>query len=777
MNLPKENNPSPNAPDDLRATPDHLLTKVALGLALLTFLIYLPVVGYTFVSYDDDIFVTNNQMVAPGFTWAGVKWAFTSADIDYWRPLSWLSHMLDMEMFGPVGGLHHLSNLLIHIAASVMLLVALHRLTQALWPSAAVAALFAWHPLHVESVAWIAERKDVLCGFFWFYTLWAYAGYVKKPTSRRYLQVLLGFVLGAMSKPMIMTLPFVLLLLDFWPLRRSELGALADLGKLDWHASLRNVWAVVKDKIPLFAIVLVLGLSTVTAQHQVGAVASVPLEHRLVNAVSAYVTYLAQTFWPADLSVIYVFRHSIPVWDWAGSLLLCLSLTSVFLFLARRCSFLIVGWLWFLGVLFPVLGVVRQVGEQGHADRYTYVPSVGVFLILVWSLYLWAANGVLRRRLLVGTLGTSLLLCAIVTRRQLAHWEDGVTLFTQAVKVDPTNTTALNNLAGELISNNKPEAAIPYLEQSLKCKSSGGALWNMALCMLGRGEFDLAQDLTSQAFSAPSEDNYQNQILERLRTYVKISSANPNPLPQERQAASIGEVLCTNEGVMRKLLAAALAARKDFSGAIEQLTHVIRLHPDDVRVQIDRATFLAVLGKDDEAIAQLRNAVAAAPTNSIALSNLGALLAKRGHFQAAFPFYNAALTIDPNNPDTRHNFAIALARNGQPLEAKRQFEAVLELKSNHLPATQQLAWLLTTNAQNRDFRRALTLAVTSVGQSRTASSLDTLAAVLAANHDFKGAIAVASEALELARREKVGRLEDAIRFRLEAYRNGHGSTE
>lgn len=299
----------------------------------------------------------------------------------------------------------------------------------------------------------------------------------------------------------------------------------------------------------------------------------------------------------------------------------------------------------------------------------------------------------------------------------------------------------------------------------------------MALCMLGRGEFDRAKSLTTEAFSPQFQGNVQNRTMEIIRECVRLSSAQQGQATQKSLPQSLSDVLSTNERVMRKILVAALAARRDFPGAIEQLTHVIRLNPGDGDAQIEKATYLAVLGKDEEAIAQYRTAVAAAPTNAIALSNLGALLAKRGQFQEAFPHYRAALATDPDNPDTRHNFAIALARNGQPLEAKREFEAVLLRKPDHQPATQQLAWLLATNAQSRDLPRALTLAESANSRIRTASSLDALAAVLAANRDFKGAVTVASEALELARREQLVGLAGAIHSRLQAYRNGDDSTK
>lgn len=737
------------------------LTKVAVGMALLTILIFLPVVSYNFVNYDDDLFTTNNPKVAPGLTWEGVNWAFTSASIDYWRPLSWLSHMADIELFGAAAGFHHLTSLLIHAAASVMLLLALHRLTGAVWESAMVAALFAWHPLHVESVVWIAERKDVLCGFFWFYTIWAYARYVELPGAWRYAQVLLGFGLGVMSKPMIVTLPCVLLLLDFWPLHRIDPAKFAFWKNGNWRAASSTGWSLLKEKLPLFAMVLALSMSTMISQRDVGTMSEhMPLFARVINASLAYVTYLRQTFWPADLCVLYPLMAPPQPWQWAGALLLCVGLTVRFLFGGRRFPFLTVGWLWFIGALVPVIGLV-QVGEQAHADRYTYVPLVGLFLLLVWGAMALAEGLPRLRRWLPWAAISVLLTCAILTRLQLRHWENSLELFKRAIAVDPSNVTAHNNVAAELMMLGKAEDAIPYLEAGLKAGQRRadrrpGMVFNLGVCSFWVGDYTRAQALLIEAFS---REQRPKDTADWINT-LKIMK------PPAHQVAW-----------QRRLTALALATVKDYSGAAAELTEVIRLEPQESSARIDKAAYLAASGQDDQALALLQETVQAFPSNALARSNLGGLLARKGRSAEAFLHYRTALELSPTNPDTRHNFALALARSHKPLEAKAEFEEVLRLNPNHQPATQQLAWLLATSHECRDAPRSVLLARKALTEQPSATSLDVMAAASAANGSYQEAIAQATQALQLARTAKLTELETAIYSRLQLYQTRQPYTQ
>lgn len=720
--------------------------KAAAVLALLTFIIFLPVVEFGWVNYDDDVFVTNNEHVAPGLKWAGIKWAFTSADIDYWRPLSWLSHMLDVELYGSVAGGHHLSNLLIHCAGAAMALFALHRLTRQFWPSCLVAALFAIHPLHVESVAWIAERKDVLCGFFFWAALWCYAAYVSAPSTVAYLRVFLAFLLGIMSKPMIVTLPCLLLLLDYWPLRRISFEG------RDWRGILRDAWPLVREKLPLFALVAVLTFSTVYSQHRVGAMADLtglPLPFRLQNALTAYVTYLTQMFLPVNLCILYPMDYQLSVLRWGVALLPLLLITGLCLWRARRQPWLIVGWLWFLGVLVPVIGLV-QVGEQAHADRYTYLPLNGLFLMLVWSVAAWIAADARRKRGASLLMVVVLLACAGITRTQLSHWQDGLAAFGQALAVTRNNATALNNYGNALRSRGQTRAAIPYFADSARIKQSQNALLN-----LGFSHLELGEDLVGMAY---------------LRRAFALDPYGANA--KDAYAITARDGLASQDPIYAKVLAVAQAVRGRYDESVKHLERAAQLAPRDAGILLDQAAYLAMARREVEAVEVLKRALELAPGNLAAQANLAALLAKQGNLEAALKLNERTLAADPNNYRTRHNYALLLARSGRVAEARAEFERVLTTDASFWPTLQQLAWLLATRPAVRDPAAALKhagRAATLVGP-RSPSMLDVLAAAEAANGNFELAVTLATRALALMPPGKDAELRTAIETRLAGYR-------
>jgi len=729
-----------------------LQAKVAVGLALLTFLIFLPVVECEFINYDDDIFVTNNRMVAPGFTWEGIKWAFTSAEIDYWRPLSWLSHMLDIELYAAMAGGHHLTNLLIHCLAVVMCLLALHRLTSEIWPSALVAALFAWHPLHVESVAWVAERKDVLCGLFWFFTIWAYARHCATPSPRAYLTVFAGFILGIMSKPMAVTLPCVLLLLDFWPLNRLNVLHQAAWRADSWRQSLGLCLARMKEKLPMFAVVAVLSLSTIYAQHKVGTMASLDalsIELRLANAVSAYGTYLAQTFWPANLCVIYPLS-SVPHHQWILSSLLLVFASLTAVFWVRRSPWLLVGWLWFLGVTLPVVGII-QVGYQAHADRYTYLPLVGIFLALVCSFWNWARRSPIRIRRFAISTGAVLAVCAAQTRQQISLWDNSGTLFEHAARHTQKNFVALLNWGAHLlVAEKRPIDALATFKMAYLAKPDPLVWMNMSLCYFEMKQYPRAHAAMAQAIAMGPNTKELNELEKALKDNLR---ARPNAHDS------------------RKLLATLYVARKDYAAAHALLQTVIDLVPDDLDARINQAAYLAVSGNEPQAIVALEAAVGLAPTNSLAHSNLGALLAKAGRSDEALRHHEAAVRADPTNWDSRYNFALFLLRTGKTKAAKEEFETILQRTSSHLPTIQQLAWILATRSEFRDGPRARALAKIFMERSTRcpAGNYDLMAAASAADGDFPNARLFAEKALKLAAEERRFVFANTVRQRLRVY--------
>ncbi len=454
---------------------------IGLLLALVTLLVYLPVCRCNFLVYDDDDYVTGNQVVQNGLTWAGVEWAFTTAHASNWHPLTWLSHMLDCELFGLNPGAQHLVNVLFHAANVVLLFALLRRLTNTLWPGAFVAALFAWHPLHVESVAWISERKDVLSTFFGLLTLLAYVRYAQRVTGDKwqvtrtgeqdmsrvmchvspfYWLALIFFALGLMSKPMLVTLPFVMLLLDFWPLKRVTGDK--------WQVA--GVLRLVLEKWPFFLLTLISCIVTFLAQRHGDAVVSlakVSLRYRLENAPVAAVRYLLKMIWPADLVVIYPMPDKIPVFAIAAAVAV-LIFPSLAVWLARRrWPYLLVGWLWFLGTLVPVIGLV-QVGGAALADRYTYLPSIGLFLAVAFGFRELAARFQFPPIAVVAAAVLILGGCLLATEHQLRFWRNSETLFRHALAVTRDNDIAHANLGVALEQEGKPDEALAEYRAAAK---------------------------------------------------------------------------------------------------------------------------------------------------------------------------------------------------------------------------------------------------------------------------------------------------------------------
>ncbi|MEW6378199.1 MAG: tetratricopeptide repeat protein [bacterium] len=431
----------------------HLL--ISLLLVLATYLAFAQVLGCGFVNFDDDQFVTANHHVRAGLTFQGIKWAFTTRHGGNCNPLAWLSHMMDCQLYGLNPGGHHLTSLLLHLLNTLLLFWVLNLATGSLWPSALVAALFALHPLHVESVAWIAERKDVLSTFFWMLTLGAWVRYVRRPALGRYLSVFLLFCLGLLAKPMLVSLPFVLLLLDYWPLHRFQTTGMP-----------RSLIRLLLEKVPLLAFSAFWSLLTLSAQHQAGAVASleaIPFTARLINAVVSYGSYLARVFWPHNLAVFYPHPVTWPLWHVAASGLLLAGLTALAIGTVRNHPCLIVGWLWYLGTLVPVIGLV-QVGRQGMADRYTYVPVIGLFIMAAWTIPGLLSAWRYRRVFLASSAAGVLVVLMIFTWRQTGYWKSSFTLFQHALEVTADNYLAHYNLGVALADAGRyEEAAIHYI--------------------------------------------------------------------------------------------------------------------------------------------------------------------------------------------------------------------------------------------------------------------------------------------------------------------------
>jgi protein O-mannosyl-transferase len=422
---------------------------VCLGLAAACLVVFGAVLRHSFINFDDGAYVSDNPWVRSGFTRAGMVWAFTTLDDFYWQPLTWLSHMLDCQLFGLQAGWHHLTNLSLHAANSVLVFLVFRKLTAAFWRSAALAALFALHPLRVETVAWVAERNDVLSIFWFLVALWLYYWHSQQPGSVRYLLFLAALVFGLMSKPTLVTAPLLLLLLDWWPLRRKAFP----------------------EKLPVLPLAALSSFITFVGTWRLGTVnwgAAIPLPHRIANALISYTAYLELTFWPHDLALPYPYRMLIPWWQTAGAALLLAAVTVAALWYGRRRPYLAVGWLWFVVGLIPAIGLV-QVGRQAMADRFTYLPCLGLGMVLIWG---GAELLQKRRAVAVSLLAAAVLACAVVSRRQVAVWQDSVTLFSHTVRVTRHNALGERQLGLALLAEGRFADALPHYAAAVQIEPS-----------------------------------------------------------------------------------------------------------------------------------------------------------------------------------------------------------------------------------------------------------------------------------------------------------------
>lgn len=748
----------------LRAGPTwlerHQFTLIGcLTLAAITFLLYLPSLDHGFVNYDDDIHVEMNQRIAGGLTREGVKWAFGFGGPgsvfgvegqDYWGPVRWLSHMADIELYGIAPRGHHLTNVVIHCAAAVVLLLAWLRMTGSFWPSFVVAALFAWHPLHVESVAWIAERKDVLCGFFWFVTLWLYARYVRAPGWKTYLLVLASFLLGLMSKPMIVTLPFALLLLDIWPLRRWRWHA-GEVTAADHGFPVVSPGRLLVEKIPLFALAAGIVALTVHAQLEAEALKAVnqgSLAARLANAATAYVRYVGKTVYPVDLAVLYPWTV-VSLREWMPALLGLVAASAGAAWTIRRLPFLFVGWFWFLGTLVPVIGLV-QVGPQAMADRYTYIPLTGLFVCLVWGGARILAER--PRSACVFAVG-GLAACLVLTRAQLSHWQDSVALFSHTVRVTKQNVFAVNNLATALMAQGRAGEALRELEAALAyAPNSAGIHLNRGAALRNLDRQEDARQAYAVGFKLDPTGFLARQALRDLQETVGKN-------PRDAHA--------------RLLLAAGLMELGHREESLRLMAEALAISPGLVPPRVDLAAYLLALGKTDDAVTHLREALARSPDHELAHHNLGTALMRQERLPEAIEHFRAVLRKNPQNVSALHNLALALLRGGDVAGAKAAWHQALRLNPDHFAAAQQLAWIYATRREHRDVGQAAALVESALKNARaTPRLLDTKAAVLALQGNFMAAEQTARQAAELARQAKAGSLAEEIELRRALYAAG-----
>jgi tetratricopeptide (TPR) repeat protein len=579
-------------------------------LVLGTLAAFWPVHGYKYVDYDDNHYVTENANVKAGLTREGLIWAFTTGHSGNWHPLTWLSHMLDCELFGFNPGRGHVSSLIIHIISAIVLFGVLRKMTGALWASGFVAAVFAFHPLHVESVAWIAERKDVLSGLFWMLTLAAYLGYVRGSGAVWYAATLVIFGLGLMAKPMLVTLPFVLLLLDFWPLER--------FGR-------RSFGRLVAEKVPFFILSAVSSVVTFIVQQRGGAVVqieAVPFWIRLGNTFISYAVYIGKMIWPSGLAVFYPYAFSkSSVWPVVLAALAFFAISIWAVLLAARRRYLFTGWFWYVGTLVPVIGLV-QVGTQARADRYMYLPSIGIAVVAAWGAAELSAKWRYRKIILSVLAFFSVGGMLFCTRLQVRHWQDSFSLFKRAVEVTENNYIGHTGFGKALCARDRVDEGIKQYRRALKINPG----YTVAHYNLG---------------NALSE---QGEVEEAVRHYRAVLRAEPD---LARAHNNLGN---------------ALSAQDKFEEAIGHYREALRIEPDFAKAYNNLGGALMIRGNFAEATRCFRESLKLQPENDNAWYNLGYALELQGKTDEAIKHYQRAIEINPGQTKAKNNLDAILAK-------------------------------------------------------------------------------------------------------------------
>jgi tetratricopeptide (TPR) repeat protein len=690
-------------------------------LAAITLAVYWPVAGYECLNYDDPVYFSSNYSVQTGLSWKTVKWSFTTLDAGFWQPLTWLSYMLDVELFGRGSRGPHTTNLLLHATNTVLLFFLLKRLTGLVWQSAMVAALFALHPLHVEPVAWVSSRKDLLSTFSGLIALGFYVRYASTPslrdnhspsTSGLYWMALLFFAASLMSKSMLVTLPFVMLLLDYWPLQRFTIVASKSRPSV--------VWKLAREKLPFVVLALLSTWLTVHAEKSAGAISSLedfPALTRIANGAVSCSGYIWQTFWPAGLAVHYPYPKSFSVWQVTGSFLILLAITAYAVWESSRRSWLVVGWLWYLVTLLPVSGLV-QIGNQAHADRYTYVPLIGLFIIVVWG-----ANEVFRflkpnKAVIVAIAVPVLVACAVRTASQLNHWQNSETLFQHTLAVTKNNVAVRCNLGIYLVANGRVEEGIDHLRKAVQADPHDGvSLSNLGAAVATKGSLDEAKDYCLKAVDTKPDcaeflgalgsvlalrKEYDEAVARfeaalRLKPkYVagRVSFGKVLALQQryEEAISQYTEALRLSPGNPEAHfnLGLALAVSGNSEGAMQHYSEALRCRPDYVEAHNKLADSLLMAKHVDEAGLHYRQSLRLNPAQPAVRFNLGNVLALQKNYEGAIAQFTEAVRLAPDHAPAHKNLGLALARLGRRDEAIAYLAEALRLKPDYQEAKQQL---------------------------------------------------------------------------------------
>ena len=676
-------------------------TFIYLFLIAVILAVYWQVLSFEFVSFDDTTYITSNNVVKQGITVDGIRWAFAGVHVSNWHPLTWISHMMDVDLFGMNPGMHHLTNVLFHILNSILLLIVLNKMTGALWKSSAVAVLFALHPLHVESVAWIAERKDVLSTFFWMLTMLGYIWYIQRRTVQRYLVVILSLILGLLSKPMLVTLPFVLLLMDYWPLNRLKIIQKVDTRSNPHKGIVRSCgwWSeystLILEKIPLILCALISSGVTFYAQlngESVLSLEKINLVVRIANAIISYVVYLEKMIWPINLAVFYPYPDIINPLVALLCALFLLIITTLILFAAKNLPYLALGWFWYLVTLLPVIGIV-QVGEQQLADRYTYISLIGIFIIVVWGLAdiltQWRYG-----KVVLGVLSASVFALLITTTWvQIGTWKNSEILFRHALAVTKNNYVAHDSLGLAISTRGDFEGAISQYRQAIKikpnyllaCNSIGFALFDekkyteafkqfqeclkidpeSSIAYLGLGDTMLATSNFTEAIRSYTEALRIDP--NHTETYSKLGLAylKKGNVQDSIKYCHKALMIKHDDAIATKVLEVANIAQLRIEGSIFELNKSLQTQPENPEIRYKLGDIYQQQGEYDKAISQLQKAISINPMFFQAMYKLVFIYSELQDYTNSLSMLHKMMLLQPGNPDIYYNIACIYAKQNK----------------------------------------------------------------------------------------------------------------
>ena len=649
---------------------------ICLFLVIATLAAYWQVMNYPFVNFDDYSYILKNHFVQEGLTWEGILWAFSFKSLTYWHPVVWLSHMLDCHIYGLIPGMHHTVGLIFHIANSLLVFMALKQMTGALWRSAIVTALFALHPINVESVAWVAERKNVLSTFFWMLTMLTYIFYSKQPSFYRYLTTILLFVLGLMAKPMLVTLPFVFLILDYWPLRRLRFGQNKTIkpGVSVSGFQESSVFRLVLEKVPFFVLSAVsIYISALAFQHNqmITSAESVPMKLRIANALVSYIGYIKKMIWPDNLAIFYPYPDALPLWQVTGAGLILIGISILVLWMLKSKPYLATGWFWYIGTLAPVIGFAQAGLWPAMADRYAYVPLIGLFILLAWGAG-DIASKLRYKKILPAIIAGILLIFAITTWGQVRYWSSSAALFKHALDVTGIkNYIAHYKLGDALAEEGRNTEAIKHYYEALQTKPKDwpGIYLNLGVALMAVDKID------------ESIDNFSKAI------QIKSDFAEAH----------------NNMGI-------ALEKNDKLTEAISHYREALRIKPDYAEAHNNMGIALEKQGNFSEAINHYFEALQINPKYASAHNNLGNAIAQQGNFEAAVYHYQEALRINPKYAGAYYNLGKIYVSRKKIERAILYYEKALQVSPNITEALYNLSCIYVTNEKFRNSEKAVKLA-------------------------------------------------------------------